>query len=66
MKWTCGICGYDHDDEEPPQSCPVCGAPKSKFSEYAPGGENGVDDPSLEDDDVDDFERDLYGDEYEQ
>ena len=34
MQWVCDICGYVHDDDEPPMSCPMCGAPKSKFSEW--------------------------------
>lgn len=32
MKWVCDICGYVHDGDEPPEVCPVCGAPKDKFS----------------------------------
>lgn len=31
MKWKCGICGYIHDGENPPEKCPKCGAPKEKF-----------------------------------
>lgn len=27
---VCGVCGYVHENE-PPDSCPVCGAPKEKF-----------------------------------
>ncbi len=34
MQWVCDICGYVHDDEEPPPNCPVCGAPENHFSEY--------------------------------
>lgn len=30
-KWKCTVCGYIHTGEEPPEKCPVCGAPKSKF-----------------------------------
>jgi uncharacterized membrane protein len=30
-KWKCTVCGYIHTGEEPPDKCPVCGAPKSKF-----------------------------------
>jgi rubredoxin len=30
-KWKCTVCGYVHTGEEPPQKCPVCGAPKSAF-----------------------------------
>ena len=30
-KWKCTICGYIHTGDEPPEKCPVCGAPKDKF-----------------------------------
>ena len=30
-KWKCIVCGYIHTGDEPPDKCPVCGAPKSKF-----------------------------------
>lgn len=30
-KWKCVICGYVHEGEEPPESCPICKAPASKF-----------------------------------
>ena len=30
-KWKCSVCGYVHEGEEPPEKCPVCGAPKSAF-----------------------------------
>ena len=30
-KWKCSVCGYVHVGEEPPENCPVCGAPKSAF-----------------------------------
>ncbi|MDY6824299.1 MAG: hypothetical protein SWH68_10975 [Thermodesulfobacteriota bacterium] len=30
-KWRCKVCDYIHEDEEPPEKCPVCGADKSKF-----------------------------------
>ncbi len=32
-KWKCGVCGYVHDGDNPPDSCPKCGAPREKFSE---------------------------------
>ncbi len=31
MKWRCGVCGYIHDGEQPPEKCPKCGAPREKF-----------------------------------
>jgi len=30
--WRCGVCGYIHDGDSPPERCPKCGAPKEKFS----------------------------------
>jgi rubredoxin/uncharacterized membrane protein len=32
-KWKCTVCGYIHEGPEPPETCPVCGADKSKFEE---------------------------------
>ena len=32
-KWKCGICGYIHQGDEPPDPCPICGAQKEKFIE---------------------------------
>ncbi|MEA4882099.1 MAG: rubredoxin [Clostridia bacterium] len=31
--WRCGVCGYVHDGDTPPEKCPKCGAPREKFSE---------------------------------
>jgi rubrerythrin len=31
MKWVCSVCGYVHEGEQPPERCPVCKAPASKF-----------------------------------
>jgi len=31
-KYVCLVCGYVYEGEEPPESCPVCGAPSSKFA----------------------------------
>lgn len=30
-QWKCGVCGYIHRGDEPPEKCPVCGADKSMF-----------------------------------
>jgi len=30
-KWKCQVCGYIHEGPEPPDECPVCGAPKERF-----------------------------------
>jgi rubredoxin len=32
-KWKCNICGYIHEGDEPPETCPVCGAERSAFVE---------------------------------
>jgi len=32
-KWRCTVCGYVHTGNEPPETCPVCGADKSLFEE---------------------------------
>ncbi|MFH2220062.1 MAG: rubredoxin-like domain-containing protein [Pseudomonadota bacterium] len=32
-KWKCTVCGYIHEGDEPPATCPVCGADRSKFIE---------------------------------
>jgi len=60
VQWACDNCGYIHDDEERPHSCPVCGAPGSRFSEYFDDdlNENG----SADDNGDDDFDKDLFAD----
>jgi rubrerythrin len=30
-RWKCMVCGYIHNGEEPPEKCPICKAPKSRF-----------------------------------
>jgi len=30
-RWKCRVCGYIHEGTEPPDECPVCGAPKEMF-----------------------------------
>ncbi|MCX5779283.1 MAG: FAD-dependent oxidoreductase, partial [Firmicutes bacterium] len=30
-RWKCRVCGYVHEGPEPPDECPVCGAPKEMF-----------------------------------
>lgn len=32
--WRCLICGYIHRGDEPPELCPVCGAPQADFELY--------------------------------
>ena len=31
--WKCNVCGYVHTGPEPPEMCPICGAPASEFTE---------------------------------
>ncbi len=37
MKWICEVCGYVHEGDQPPEKCPVCQAPASKFKKQAEG-----------------------------
>ncbi len=30
-KWKCTVCGYIHEGDTPPETCPVCKQPSSKF-----------------------------------
>jgi rubrerythrin len=32
MKWICSVCGYVHEGDTPPENCPLCKAPASKFN----------------------------------
>ena len=32
-KWVCTVCGYVYEGENPPEKCPQCGVPASKFKE---------------------------------
>ena len=32
-KFICTVCGYVHEGHEPPEKCPLCGVPASKFKE---------------------------------
>lgn len=34
-KFVCSICGYVHEGNEPPEFCPICKAPASKFEEQS-------------------------------
>ena len=34
-KYVCQVCGYVHEGNEAPESCPQCKAPASKFTEQA-------------------------------
>ena len=35
-KFVCSVCGYVYEGENPPEFCPVCKAPASKFVEQKP------------------------------
>ena len=30
-KFVCSVCGYVYEGENPPEKCPICGAPAEKF-----------------------------------
>ena len=32
-RWVCPVCGYVHEGDTPPEKCPVCNVPGSKFKE---------------------------------
>ena len=34
-KWVCTVCGYVYEGENPPEKCPQCGVPASKFKEQS-------------------------------
>ena len=36
-KFVCSICGYTHEGDAPPEKCPQCKAPASKFNEVKEG-----------------------------
>lgn len=38
-QWICKVCGYTHEGKVPPERCPQCNAPKSKF--YKKGSNKG-------------------------
>ena len=31
MKWICKVCGYEHEGDQPPEVCPVCGVGPDEF-----------------------------------
>jgi rubrerythrin len=37
-KWVCTVCGYVHTGDQPPEACPQCKVPASKFKEQSAGG----------------------------
>jgi len=46
-KFVCSICGYIHEGENPPENCPQCKAPASKFQEQKAGEMNWADEHSV-------------------
>jgi mannose-6-phosphate isomerase-like protein (cupin superfamily) len=32
-RWRCGVCGYVHTGDSPPEKCPNCGSPQERFGE---------------------------------
>ena len=34
-KWVCPVCGYVYEGENPPEKCPQCGVPGSKFKDQS-------------------------------
>jgi len=32
--WICPVCGHTHVGPEPPEKCPVCGAPREKYQGF--------------------------------
>ena len=36
-KWICKVCGYVYEGDQPPEKCPVCKAPASRFEEMVEG-----------------------------
>ena len=37
-RFVCTVCGYVHEGENPPEECPVCHQPSTKFREEAGTG----------------------------
>lgn len=36
-KFVCIVCGYIYEGEQPPEKCPICNAPSSKFKKMEAG-----------------------------
>ena len=50
-EWECNVCGYLHEGEEPPVTCPECGAPGTQFEFYSYEDNDEWDDELAGDDD---------------
>ena len=46
-KFICSVCGYVHEGNEPPEQCPQCKAPKSKFYEKLEDGASFADEHKI-------------------
>ena len=65
MQWVCDLCGYIHDDDEPPDYCPDCGGPGSNFSEWDDDDAASNIEDDIDDDDLDvdlDADNNINGD----
>jgi rubredoxin/uncharacterized membrane protein len=40
--WECGVCGYVHKEDQPPEVCPVCEAPAKMFKELTEESKGGT------------------------
>ncbi len=41
--WECRVCLHVHEGDEPPENCPVCGAPASEFTPLDENGDENED-----------------------
>jgi len=41
-QWVCTICGYVHQGDEPPETCPVCGASADEFEKQEATGSSAL------------------------
>lgn len=64
MDWVCGVCGYVEEDQSPPDTCPVCGAPQGRFQERYEddSAEGDLAGNNREQSEMDEFESDLFAD----
>lgn len=46
-KFVCAVCGYIYEGSEPPEQCPQCKAPKTKFSELVAGNRQWADEHKI-------------------
>ena len=38
-KWICPVCGYVHEGDTPPEFCPQCKVPGSRFTKQEAGAD---------------------------